>query len=103
MLTDVTAAVAAAALVAILVNIGTLLARASRWPDFTEPPKHAPHPDAYRPRSWDEVTADTDVAEPEDVTPISAPPADVEPIDELDPRWDWRAYADALDKELVEA
>ena len=39
----------------------------------------------------------------EDVAPISAPPVEAEPIDELDPRWDWRAVADAADRELVAA
>lgn len=113
MITNVTAAVAAAALVAILAGIGTLLARASRWPDFTEQPKHTMHPDAYRPRPYDQVILSEayisiplpkiDDDEPEDVAPISAPAAEPEPIDELDPRWDWRSYADALDKELVAA
>jgi hypothetical protein len=105
---NVTAAVAAAALVAILTGIVTLLARASTWPVPTPPRKHeiADHPDGYRPRPWDEVTGDL----PEAVAPISAPPVPVEddePIDELDPRWDWKAYADAADaaeeRELVAA
>jgi len=116
MLTDITAATSAAALVAILVAIGVLLARASRWPDFTEPPKHAPHPDAYRPRPYDQVIlSEAYISIPlpkvgddgelvEDMAPISAPPViEEEPIDELDPRWDWQAYADAQERELVAA
>jgi hypothetical protein len=112
MLTNVTAATAAAALAAVLGSIVVLLVRASRWPDPTPPSKHglAAHPDGTRPRPWDEVTSETPLGEafvmlplPEEVAPISAPPVE-EPIDELDPRWDWRAYADALDEqELVAA
>lgn len=111
MFTDITAAVAAAALVAIMVGIGTLLYRASRWPDFTEPPKHAlaAHPDGTRPRPWDEVTSEAATLPPMPlpgpmIPPLPEPaPVPTEPIDALDPRWDWRAYADALDEELVAA
>jgi hypothetical protein len=120
MITSVTA-VAAAALLAVLGSISALLIRASRWPEPTPPSKHGltAHPDGVRPISWDDVTAghrttplreayvndSQEIPAPEEVAPISAPPADDEPIDELDPRWDWRAYADAeeADRELVAA
>jgi len=108
MLTDITAATSAAALVAILAGITSLLIRASRWPAPTPPHKHVleAHPDGYRPRPWDEVTgehrlSDSYVNDTQDVTPISAPPA--APVDPLDPAWDWQAYADAEESELVAA
>lgn len=101
MLSNITAAVAVTALVAVLVGIGTLLARASRWPDFTEPPKHAPHPNAYHPRPYDRVILSESYIELPTPEPVQLD--EPEPIDELDPRWDWRAYADALDRELIDA
>jgi hypothetical protein len=106
MMTSITAAVAAAALVIILTAIGTLLVRASRWPDPVLEHKHLldAHPEGYRPRPWDEVTSETSLSDAyvndtQDVTPVSAPPVAEEPVDELDPRWDWRAYADAQEQE----
>lgn len=96
MLTDVTAAVAVTAAASVMTSIVVFLIRASRWPTPTAPSRHsiAAHADGYRPRPWDEVL--------EDSYPISAPPAEpeAEPIDELDPRWDWRAYLETLDAEV---
>lgn len=114
MITIVTAAVAAAALAAILGAITALL-RFSTRPASAETSKHglADHPDAVRARSWDEVTADRPTTALRDayvndsqeiVAPVSAPPVVEEPIDELDPRWDWQAYAAAAESpDLVAA
>lgn len=106
MITSVTAAVAAAALAAILGAIVALL-RLSAWAATAEPSRHglADHPDAVRPRAWDEVTADHSTTALRDayvddsqeiVAPVSAPPVVEGPIDELDPRWDWQAHADRM-------
>jgi len=95
----------AAAVVAVVVVMAAIAAMLARSEPYTLPQRPKPlgrhelaaATDPYRPRPYDEVMA---------AAPISAPPAVEEPIDELDPRWDWQAYLAAQEtdeRELVPA
>lgn len=97
------------AVVAVLAAITAMLIRSEPYTLPVRPKTSGRHQMAaisepYRPRRWDDITS---------ITPISAPPAEPKPVDELDPAWDWQAYEDELleqnpvwkaaERELVDA
>jgi len=101
-------AAAVLAVLAVLAFIGVTLLRPDApegWPKIKAPKLGGRHelatvPEPRRPRNWDAVLAEAYVTLP--LPEITEEP---EPIDELDPRWDWRAYADTQEEthELVAA
>lgn len=101
-------AAAILAAVVVLTAITTMLARSEPYLLPQRPKPLGRHELAavakpYRPRPWDEVEAD------EETMPITDAMVlldEAEPIDELDPRWDWQAYLaeqDTDERELVPA
>jgi len=94
--------------VGVLAFIGLTIMRPEApegWPRMKAPKLGGRHElatatEPRRPRDWDTVLAEAYVT-----LPLPEVAEEPEPVDELDPRWDWRAYAEAQEetRELVAA
>src|SRR6185369_2105586 len=105
-MTDPTAALAVAATTAVLAVLAALVVRLLRS-ESTGTHELTGTDDAYLPRPYNQVILGEayisiplpdagdlppDFPQPKP-DPVPQPTVEEDPIDELDPRWDWRAYA----------
>jgi len=92
-MTDPTAALAVAATTAVLAVLAALVVMLLRS-ESTGTHELTGTDDAYRPRPYDQVVlGEAYISIPLPKLDGEPEPIHEDPIDELDPRWDWRAYA----------
>jgi hypothetical protein len=100
-MTNPTAFLAAVATGAVLAVLAAMVVMLWRSEKKTGTHELTDSTDGYRPRPYDQVIlGEAYISIP---LPTADPEPEPEPIDELDPRWDWRAYADAAERDLVAA